>query len=223
MADNFNLASARNFLLKESIKPLKENYEGEINEMAKIAGALKDAISAVIKANPDLNGLPLKKAIKADTKVIDALEGEDLYDNQLNKFIALEKGERELGQRGRPAQEKPEGSEKSSSSIQGNDTIDQETEEDEDIAFMDDEAEPDETEIDDSISIDVPTSKGDVTNANKWKDIIVKKVQKLEQLPDGEREKSPDMLALKQFIKKPEVFKTLGAETVRSLVSPIIG
>jgi hypothetical protein len=75
----------------------------ELDEMAKIAGDLKSSIEAVIKANPELEGLALKKAIKGNSAVIDALDGDDLYDNQLNKFIALTKGERELGQRGRKA------------------------------------------------------------------------------------------------------------------------
>lgn len=75
----------------------------ELEEMAKIAGDLKTAIEKVIAANTDLEGLSLKKAIKGDSAVIDALDGEDLYDNQLNKFIALSKGERTVGQRGRKA------------------------------------------------------------------------------------------------------------------------
>jgi hypothetical protein len=74
-----------------------------LEEMAKIAGDLKSSIESVITANPELQGLALKKAIKGDAAVINALDGEDLYDNQLNKFIALTKGERELGQRGRKA------------------------------------------------------------------------------------------------------------------------
>jgi hypothetical protein len=77
--------------------------EGTLDEMAKIAGDLKSAIEAVLTANPDLEGLALKKAIKGDSAVINALDGEDLYDNQLNKFICLSKGEREVGQRGRKA------------------------------------------------------------------------------------------------------------------------
>jgi hypothetical protein len=77
--------------------------EMNINEMAKISGNLKSAIEKVIKDNPDLEGLALKKKIKADKSVEDALEGDTLYDNQLNKFIALTKGEREVGQRGRKA------------------------------------------------------------------------------------------------------------------------
>lgn len=80
---------------------LEEN--ASLEEMAKIAGDLKSSIESVIAANPELQGLALKKAIKGDTAVINALDGEDLYDNQLNKFIALTKGEREIGQRGRKA------------------------------------------------------------------------------------------------------------------------
>ena len=75
----------------------------ELEEMAKISGDLKSAIEKVIAASPDLQGLALKKAIKGDSAVINALDGEDLYDNQLNKFIALSRGEREVGQRGRKA------------------------------------------------------------------------------------------------------------------------
>lgn len=78
--------------------------EGEsLDEMAKIAGDLKSAIEKVIASNGDLEGLALKKAIKGDADVQSALAGDDLYDNQLNKFIALSKGEREVGQRGRKA------------------------------------------------------------------------------------------------------------------------
>ena len=74
-----------------------------LNEMAKIAGDLKSSIEKVIKNNSDLEGLALKKKIKSDSAVIKALDGDTLYDNQLNKFISLTKGERELGQRGRPS------------------------------------------------------------------------------------------------------------------------
>jgi len=80
-----------------------EVNENSLEEMAKITGDLKSSIESVIAANPELQGLALKKAIKGDSAVIDALDGEDLYDNQLNKFIALSKGEREIGQRGRKA------------------------------------------------------------------------------------------------------------------------
>jgi hypothetical protein len=102
---NFDLRKFRDLLLKETYEPtLDENdslEEASLEEMAKIAGDLKSSIEAVIAANPDLEGLALKKAIKADQSVINALAGDDLYDNQLNKFIALTKGERTLGQRGR--------------------------------------------------------------------------------------------------------------------------
>lgn len=77
-----------------------------LNEMAKIAGALDAAIRKVIEDNPDLEGLPLKKAIKGSEKVKDALDTDELYDNQLNKFIALVKGQRELGKKGRKPLEK---------------------------------------------------------------------------------------------------------------------
>jgi hypothetical protein len=77
--------------------------ENPIQEMAKIAGDLKSAIEKVIQDNPELDRLPLKKAIKADADVIKALGDSSLYDNQLGKFIAAAKGEREIGKRGRKA------------------------------------------------------------------------------------------------------------------------
>jgi hypothetical protein len=77
--------------------------EDQLSEMAKIAGDLKSSIEKVISSNADLTNLELKKKIKADSDVVAALGGETLHDNQLNKFIALSKGERELAQRGRKA------------------------------------------------------------------------------------------------------------------------
>lgn len=104
---NFDLRKYRDLLLKETYEPtldeVEEIEEASLEEMAKIAGDLKSSIEAVIAANPDLEGLALKKAIKGDQAVINALDGDDLYDNQLNKFIALTKGERTIGQRGRKA------------------------------------------------------------------------------------------------------------------------
>jgi len=107
---DFDLKKAKSFLLTENFdasylqeEDLDENEEVSLEEMAKISGDLKSAIEKVIAASPDLQGLSLKKAIKGDSAVINALDGEDLYDNQLNKFIALTKGEREIGQRGRKA------------------------------------------------------------------------------------------------------------------------
>ena len=80
-----------------------ELNEETLNEMAKIAGDLAKSIKNVVDSNPELTGLALKKAIKADTAVKTALAGDELYDNQLNKHIAFLKGEREIGQRGRKA------------------------------------------------------------------------------------------------------------------------
>jgi hypothetical protein len=87
----------------ESSLGMNKVDESQINEMAKIAGDLAKSIKKVVDSNSDLEGLALKKAIKADTAVKAALAGDELYDNQLNKYIALLKGERELGQRGRKA------------------------------------------------------------------------------------------------------------------------
>jgi Asp-tRNA(Asn)/Glu-tRNA(Gln) amidotransferase C subunit len=91
--------------LKKELESLDINKvdESQINEMAKIAGDLASAIKSVVNSNSGLEGLALKKAIKADASVKSALAGDELYDNQLNKYIALLKGERELGQRGRKA------------------------------------------------------------------------------------------------------------------------
>jgi hypothetical protein len=116
---DFDLKKAKSFLLSEGYQDqgfesedeMQDYYNDtdfldeneELEEMAKIAGDLKSSIEAVLAANPDLEGLALKKAIKGDSAVINALDGEDLYDNQLNKFIALSKGERTVGQRGRKA------------------------------------------------------------------------------------------------------------------------
>lgn len=87
---------------------LRENDEQSIDEMAKISGDLESAIKAVISANPEIEGLPLKKQIKANPDVIKALDGDDLYDNQLNKFIANIKAGKEKGQQGRkPSEAKP--------------------------------------------------------------------------------------------------------------------
>jgi hypothetical protein len=77
--------------------------EMALQEMAKIKGDLKSSIEKVIKDNPDLETLPLKKAIKADDDVKAALGDQTLYDNQLGKFISAAKGEREIGKRGRKA------------------------------------------------------------------------------------------------------------------------
>ena len=87
----------------ESSLGMNKVDESQINEMAKIAGDLAKSIKNVVDSNPELTGLALKKAIKANTAVKTALAGDELYDNQLNKHIAFLKGEREIGQRGRKA------------------------------------------------------------------------------------------------------------------------
>jgi hypothetical protein len=82
-------------------------------EMAKIAGDLKIAIEKVIEKNKDGEKKDIRKAIKTDDDVQAALgPDDDLFDNQLNKFIDLVKGEREVGQRGRKADPKTRKSEK---------------------------------------------------------------------------------------------------------------
>lgn len=105
-----NNANEENAYRKGFIQAIIDNssnrmYEGQedLNEMAKIAGDLKSAIEKVISDNPDLETLPLKKAIKADDAVKSALGDATLYDNQLGKFIAAAKGERVIGKRGRKA------------------------------------------------------------------------------------------------------------------------
>lgn len=220
---NVDIAKSRNFLLKENI---------ELEEMAKIQGPLKDAIDAVIVANPDLNGLPLKKAIRADQTVIDALEGEDLYDNQLNKFIATAKGERTIGQRGRqatPASAKQDIADEIGTSTQTLSKALAEPgfeDEEEDIvdtwnSNSDEEEEVEVTPVvDRSLEKEIPT---DVSAANNYKNIIVKKVNKIEALPPQDRANSIDMAALKSFIKKPEVNQSLTVPVIRSLVSSIMG
>ena len=94
---------------KKTGKPVTIAEDEALMEMAKIAGDLKSAIEKVINSNKDAEKKDIRKAIKADDEVKSALGDEDLFDNQLNKFIDLVKGEREVGQRGRKASEKPEG------------------------------------------------------------------------------------------------------------------
>jgi hypothetical protein len=81
----------------------------ELKEMAQIKmdNELGLAIKNIVDNNPSLEGLPLKKAIKNDPNVISALGDDDLYDNQLNRFIQRIKGELELKPKGRPKMEKP--------------------------------------------------------------------------------------------------------------------
>lgn len=223
-----DIAKQRNFLLKESI-------EQPLDEMAKIQGALKDAIEAVIAANPDLNGLPLKKVIRADQTVLDALDGDDLYDNQLNKFIASAKGERTVGQRGRTktaASAKTDIADEEGVPVQSLSKILSEPgiEDDGDEEIGDNWNSPDEdddieldgpkgSDIDNSIVKDLPN---DISSANAFKNIILKKVDKIENTRDDE-DKKVQLAFLKAYIQKPEVKKTLGVQTIKDLISPIMG
>lgn len=88
---------------KKTGKPVGIAEEEQLDEMAKIAGDLKSAIEKVIEKNKDAEKKDVRKAIKADDEVVAALGDESLFDNQLNKFIDLVRGEREVGQRGRKA------------------------------------------------------------------------------------------------------------------------
>jgi len=88
--------------------------EDDVNEMAFLKGpkapeGLETAITAVVKSNSDAELKDIRRAIKTDEKVIKALEKaemnvkDDLADNQLNKFIELLRGNREVGKPGRKA------------------------------------------------------------------------------------------------------------------------
>lgn len=207
--DNRDIVTFKNLLLKE-------NMETPLREMAKIQGPLKDAIEAVITGNPDLDGLALKKAIKGDAGVIAALGEEDLYDNQLNKFIGNTRGTRTLQTRGRkPAeQETPTASPFSMASLSEPDGGEVGEEDDFADDFSFDSEGPSDDEIDTSFdsesSVSSPTS-------NNFRNIISKKVSKIENLGNPN-----DLAALKQFIKNPKVVQALGADTIRDLVSSVI-
>jgi len=75
----------------------------KLEEDANITGDLKLAMIDAFNNNKKLDGKDLGKAIKSDdnVKIALAASGEKLHPNQLNRFIAKEKGELELGQRGR--------------------------------------------------------------------------------------------------------------------------
>lgn len=62
--------------------------EEMVDEMAMIVGDLDNAIRDVVEANPNLDGLELKRKIRNNDAVVSALAGDKLHDNQLNRFIA---------------------------------------------------------------------------------------------------------------------------------------
>lgn len=68
-------------------KPVSIFDEEIVDEMAMIVGDLDAAIRDVIEANPDLQGNELKRKIRGDAAVRDALGMDKLHDNQLNRFI----------------------------------------------------------------------------------------------------------------------------------------
>ena len=61
--------------------------EEMVDEMAMIVGNLDAAIRDVVDANPNLQGNELKRVIRGDADVRNALAGDKLHDNQLNRFI----------------------------------------------------------------------------------------------------------------------------------------
>lgn len=224
------LKKGRRELQPRGRKAAPKDGDAPINEMAKIEGSLKDAINAVIEANPDLNGLPLKKAIRGDEAVQAALGRDVLHDNQLNRYIAVAKGEMTLGQRGRKSISQETETTPSLEKILNSDEeeISPSFEDEEELPVdnwntpeeddFNDEG-PTARDIDTSIETEIPS---DTSAANSYKNIITKKVSKIENAADDETYKR-ETAALKQFIQKPEVKKALGVETIRTLVSPIMG
>ena len=69
------------------------------------------------------------------------------------------------------------------------------------------------------LDFEIPKSTGD---SNNMRDIIVKKVAKIEKKRENNEDYSMDMLALKQYIKKDDVRKEVGASEIRNLVSSLI-
>ena len=226
-----------------SIKRLEEKAENNLTEMAKIAGDLKTAIEAVIEKNPELTGLDLKKAIKSDSAVKTALGGESLFDNQLNRFIALVKGERELSQRGRKPNPDTATKKSKEDKKEGERRGRKPKSEDEDVDIEDTygKLDPEDTSDDDKEPSQADLKKGEkavkgsATHAGKLtaaqeekyqtlKTGITNKVVKLSKMTPSERKKSSDLDVLKQIINRKEVkdlFKTKGADLM-ALVGDVI-
>jgi len=115
---NFDLKKAKSFLLTENFDDsylqeddLEENEEASLEEMAKLTGTggvftpLGQKAAEIIKNNPELEKSALLKALNSDPEIAQILDTseEELHQNQTNKFAALVRGSRELGQRGRKA------------------------------------------------------------------------------------------------------------------------
>jgi hypothetical protein len=227
----------------------KTSEDSPLNEMAKIEGSLKDAINAVIDSNPDLNGLPLKKAIRSNGDVLAALGKSVIHDNQLNRYIAQAKGETTVGKRGRKASTDSVAKTDISSDLgSSTQSLDQLLDLDDEVGLNYDELpieDEEEIDIEDTWNTqgdeeEIPLEKGplksDIDNsfekdsnidgsANAHKNIITKKVSKIEKAKESSDDEAykREMAALKQYIKKPEVKKGLGMELIRSLTSSIIG
>jgi hypothetical protein len=85
--------------------------EVPLEEMAKLTGAggvfttLGKRAADIIQNNPELEKSALLKALNSDPEIAQILDAseEELHQNQTNKFAALVRGSRELGQRGRKA------------------------------------------------------------------------------------------------------------------------
>jgi len=115
---DFDLKKAKNFLLTENFDAsylqeddLDENEEVSLEEMAKLTSAggeftpLGQKVAAIVKSQPELEKSALLKALNADPEIAKMLDDseEELHQNQTNKFAALVRGSREVGQRGRKA------------------------------------------------------------------------------------------------------------------------
>ena len=85
-----------------------------------------------------------------------------------------------------------------------------------------DEKEPSKSDIataEKDLEFEIPKSTG---ASNNMRSIIVKKVAKIEKKRDDNDDYTMDLLALKQYIKKDDVRKEVGAKEIRNLVSPLI-
>lgn len=69
------------------------------------------------------------------------------------------------------------------------------------------------------LEFEIPTS---TSASNSMRSIIVKKVEKIEKLRDEKKDYTNDLLALKQYIKRDDVRKEVGASEIRNLVSSLI-
>jgi hypothetical protein len=136
--------------------------------------------------------------IRKDTEVEDSLEGDTMYDNQLNKFIAAQKGERVIGQRGRKAD--PEKTSKPTTPKPTSAVS-------KPISDMTDE---------EGNAIEIDTTVKPVTgNADieaELKRVISSKKSKLANAKGADYDR--ELAALKQFLTKPEISKYIKKKTV---------